>query len=77
MLSARNLEPGYCVDVVIDAFARFRKREPSATLTVAGYGSEETRLRRLAGALAGEAVRFVGKVDPQQMPALYAMPISS
>ena len=68
VLSARNLEPGYRVDVVLDAFARFKTRAPAATLTVAGYGSQETPLRRRAGA----AVRFVGRIEPQDMPALYA-----
>jgi len=71
-LSARNLEPGYRVDVVVEAFARLKAAVPDATLTVAGYGSEETRLRRLAGTLVGESVRFVGKIDPADMPALYA-----
>jgi phenylacetate-CoA ligase len=66
LISTRNLEPYYRVDVVIDAFARVRAAMPAATLTVAGYGSEEARLRRLAG----EGVRFVGKVDPAAMPAL-------
>jgi glycosyltransferase involved in cell wall biosynthesis len=72
LLSARNLEPGYRVDVVLEAFARFKSRQKAATLTVAGYGSEEPRLRRLAGALDGDAVRFVGQISPADMPALYA-----
>jgi glycosyltransferase involved in cell wall biosynthesis len=71
LLSARNLESYYRVDVVIEAFARFKKEVPAATLTVAGYGSEETRLRELAALLAGDAIRFVGKVDPEAMPQLY------
>jgi glycosyltransferase involved in cell wall biosynthesis len=66
LLSTRNLEPYYRVDVVLDAFARVRAHLPEATLTVAGYGSEETRLRRLAG----EGVRFVGRVDQESMPRL-------
>jgi L-malate glycosyltransferase len=72
LLSARNLERGYRIDVVLQAFARFKAIVPDATLTIAGYGSEERRLRRLAGALAGDSVRFVGKIDPDRMPALYA-----
>ena len=66
LVSTRNLEPYYRVDVVLEAFARVRAEVPGATLTVAGYGSEEARLRRLAG----DGVRFVGKVDPESMPAL-------
>lgn len=66
LISTRNLEPYYRVDVVLDAFRRLRAAVPEATLTVAGYGSEEARLR----GMAGEGVRFVGKVDPAAMPAL-------
>jgi glycosyltransferase involved in cell wall biosynthesis len=70
LLSARNLEPHYRVDVILNAFALLRERYPDATLTVAGYGSEEARLRRLAAGL-GDAVRFAGRVEPEGMPALY------
>ena len=66
LLSTRNLEPYYRVDVILEAFALVKAQRPDATLTVAGYGSEEGRLRRLAV----EGVRFVGKVDPQSMPQL-------
>jgi L-malate glycosyltransferase len=66
LLSTRNLEPYYRVDLVLEAFARVRAEVPGATLTVAGYGSEEERLRRLAG----PGVRFVGRIDPDAMPAL-------
>jgi glycosyltransferase involved in cell wall biosynthesis len=71
LLSARNLERGYRVDVVLEAFARFKAAVPDARLTVAGYGSEERSLRRLAGTLVGDGVQFVGKVEPERMPALY------
>jgi glycosyltransferase involved in cell wall biosynthesis len=68
LLSTRNLEPYYRVDVILEAFALVKEQRPDATLVVAGYGSEEPRLRRLAA----EGVRFVGKVDPQLMPQLCA-----
>src|SRR5262249_24903885 len=71
LLSARNLERGYRVDVVLEAFARFKAVVPDAQLTVAGYGSEEESRRRLAGTLVGGGVQFVGKVEPERMPALY------
>jgi phenylacetate-CoA ligase len=45
---------------------------PEATLTVAGCGSQEWHLRRLASTLAGDSVRFVGAIDPEHMPTLYA-----
>jgi glycosyltransferase involved in cell wall biosynthesis len=72
LLSTRNLEPCYRVDVVLEAFRTFREQVPDATLTIAGYGSEEARLRRLAASLPSGAVRFAGRTDPESMPALYA-----
>jgi glycosyltransferase involved in cell wall biosynthesis len=72
LLSARNLEPYYRVDVVIEAFGRFKRHEPAATLTIAGYGSDESWLRTLAATLAGDAIRFVGKVDQPTMARLLA-----
>lgn len=71
LLSTRNLEPHYRVDNTLEAFARLRGRYPDATLTVAGYGGEEGRLRRLAASLGVEGVRFAGRVEPEAMPRLY------
>lgn len=68
LLSTRNLEPYYRIDVILEAFARIKSRRPDATLTVAGYGSEELRLRRLAI----DGVRFIGKIDPLSMPRVCA-----
>jgi glycosyltransferase involved in cell wall biosynthesis len=69
-VSTRNLEPMYAVDNTIEAFARIREWFPEATLTVAGSGSEERRLRQLATERAADAARFVGRVEPRDMPAL-------
>lgn len=71
LLSVRNFEPHYRVDTVLQAFALLKARYPQAALIVAGYGSEEGRLRRLAAALAADGVRFVGRVEPEGMPDLY------
>ncbi len=71
VLSTRNLEPYYRVDTVIEAFALLHRRYPEATLTVAGVGSEEAPLRRLAASLAPDAIRFVGRVEPEAVPELY------
>lgn len=72
LLCTRNFERYYRVDVVIDAFARLRRLEPAATLTLAGYGSQEQELRRQAAASgASGAIRFAGRVDPADMPRLY------
>jgi len=70
LLSTRNFESHYRVEVVLRAFSLVRERHPQATLTVAGVGSEEEKLRRLAAQLAPEAIRFTGRVEPAHMPAL-------
>jgi glycosyltransferase involved in cell wall biosynthesis len=66
LLSTRNLERYYRVDVILEAFRILKARRSDATLTVAGSGSESGRLR----AMASEGVRFVGAVEPASMPAL-------
>lgn len=70
LLSTRNLEPHYAVDNTLRAFARLRARCPGATLTVAGSGSEEPGLRALARSLGLADVRFIGRVEPEEMPAV-------
>jgi glycosyltransferase involved in cell wall biosynthesis/peptidoglycan/xylan/chitin deacetylase (PgdA/CDA1 family) len=70
LLSTRNFEPHYRVDVILDAFAIVKAARPEATLTLAGSGSEQARLRRRAEAIPG--VSFRGRVAPESMPALYA-----
>lgn len=71
LLSTRNLEPHYRVDVILQAFALLKRDVPDATLTVTGYGSEEPRLRRLVQAEQLTGVHFAGKVAPDDMPAVY------
>jgi glycosyltransferase involved in cell wall biosynthesis len=70
ILSTRNLEPYYRVDTIIEAMALVAAQYPHATLTVVGSGSLETALRRLAASL-GLHVRFLGRVEPPAMPAVY------
>jgi glycosyltransferase involved in cell wall biosynthesis len=73
LLVARHLEAIYGVETVLRSFAETRRRFPGAVLTVAGDGPQRTRLQKLAGELGIEkAVRFVGRVDNADMPALYA-----
>ncbi|HEV3215245.1 MAG TPA: glycosyltransferase family 4 protein [Vicinamibacterales bacterium] len=72
LLSARNLERHYGVDVILTAFALIKHRYPDATLIVAGYGREERALRRLAAALGVDGISFVGRQEPLEMAALYA-----
>ena len=72
LVSTRNLEPYYRVDNTLEAFALLKAHYPGATLTVAGCGSQATRLERLARELGVDGVRFVGRVEPRDMPRLYA-----
>jgi glycosyltransferase involved in cell wall biosynthesis len=67
LLSTRNFEPYYRVENTLEALAILRRRHPEATLTLAGAGSLEGRLRQRAAALPG-AVRFRGQVEPREMP---------
>lgn len=71
LLSVRNFESYYRVGVILQAFAYIRHRFPDATLTLAGEGSEEASLREQAARIPGGAIRFVGRVEPQQMQELY------
>ena len=71
LLSTRNLEPHYRVDNTLEAFALLKAQYPDATLTVAGTGSEEGRLCRLAASRGSDGIRFVGRVSPEDIPSLY------
>ena len=72
ILVARNLEPIYDNASAIRALARVRQRVPHAQLIVAGSGPEEARLKQLAASLNLEdSVRFTGRVETADMPALY------
>jgi len=70
ILSTRNLEPHYRVDDTIRAYAILKESHRDARLTVAGCGREEPRLRRLAGSLRADGIRFIGRVEPRDMPSL-------
>jgi glycosyltransferase involved in cell wall biosynthesis len=68
----RNLEHLYGNDVAIRALAQLWHRFPSARLTIAGSGPEAQPLGRLAVELGvAEAVRFAGRLSPDQMADLY------
>jgi L-malate glycosyltransferase len=72
LVSVRNFEPHYRVANTLEAFSFVRARYPDATLTLAGYGSEETRLRALVASRALGGVTFLGRVHPGAMPNVYA-----
>ena len=71
LLSVRNLENYYRVDNTIRAFAELKRWFPDAMLTIAGFGSQEQELRRLAAQLRVDNVRFLGKVSQNDLPAIY------
>ena len=71
LLSARNLEAYYRVEDTLRAFRIVRARHPGATLTIAGHGRQEARLRALAGSLGTEGIVFAGRIEPPAMPALF------
>jgi glycosyltransferase involved in cell wall biosynthesis len=71
LLSNRNFEAHYRVEDTLEAFGLLKARYPETTLTVAGSGSEERRLRARAAALGCDGIRFAGRVEPEDMPALY------
>ncbi len=70
-LSNRNFEFYYNVSVILRAFAEIQSAIPEAELIIAGYGSEENTLKKLAGDLHLKNVEFVGKVSQKEMSKLY------
>jgi len=67
----RGFQGLYNVACVLRAFARIQDRLPHATLTVAGDGPLREELTRLATDLGLRNTRFVGRVPPERVPALY------
>lgn len=69
---ARNLEPIYGIDVALRAFAAVAAKLPAARLSVAGSGPLRDELEQLATTLGvADRVRFTGRLDRDQMAALY------
>ncbi|RZT95230.1 glycosyltransferase [Rivibacter subsaxonicus] len=72
LLSLRNWEPNYNIDLILRALAALRAVRPQAdaTLSLLGGGPDEGALRALAKQLGIEgAVRFTGRVDDVAMVA--------
>jgi len=70
-LSNRNFEAHYNVSDCLRVFQIIQKRFSEAKLFVAGFGTEEAKLKRLAEALKLENIEFVGKVSNEEMAELY------
>jgi glycosyltransferase involved in cell wall biosynthesis len=71
ILVARNLEPLYDIETSIRAYAVIKSKYPTATLTIAGYGSDERRLKSLVRDLNIQDVTFTGRVERSHMPELF------
>lgn len=69
-ISNRNFEEHYNVEDCLRAFQIVQQRLPEAELIVAGFGSKETELKRLAKDLQLEKVSFTGKIPNDEMPKL-------
>jgi L-malate glycosyltransferase len=72
ILANRNHEALYNVAATLEAFQLIQQRFPEARLLVAGNGSEHEALKELAQELELEYVEFLGRVEPERMPELYA-----
>jgi phosphatidylinositol alpha-1,6-mannosyltransferase len=70
VVSVSRLVPRKGFDVTIRAVARLAATRPGLVLAVAGGGRDAGRLQRLA-AEAGAPVRFLGRVDDDDLAALY------
>ena len=70
-LSNRNFEAHYQVADVLRAFRLIQNRFPESKLLIAGTGSEEKSLRRLAKELKLENTEFLGRIEPDEMSKIY------
>jgi glycosyltransferase involved in cell wall biosynthesis len=70
-LSNRNFEAHYNVGDALRAFQIIQKRFPEAALFVAGSGTQESELKRLAEDLKLENIEFAGKISNEEMARLY------
>lgn len=69
----RNLEDIYDIPTAVQAFAIVKQTYPNARLTVAGSGPRLEALKSLCSHLKlGDSVRFTGRLDNDEMAALYA-----
>lgn len=72
ILVTRNLEPMYGIDTALDAFQHVRRRVPDAELILAGTGSRKSALEKRVEREGIPGVTFLGRVEAEAIPALYA-----
>jgi len=71
VVSVRMLEPLYDVATLVEAVPLVRAAVPALKVTIAGDGPARATLSARAAALgASDAVRFVGRVPHEELPAL-------
>lgn len=69
IISLRNLEPIYNVEILINSIPQVLKDVPEAKFVIVGRGSQEVKLNRLAKSLGvSNSVRFVGFIPNDQIP---------
>jgi glycosyltransferase involved in cell wall biosynthesis len=77
VLSPRLLRPLYNIHLIVDAMPAVRARLPRAVLLVTEYNADPAYRRsleeRARGYGLGDRVRFIGRMDHEQMPALYSL----
>lgn len=72
IIVTRNLEPVYDIPMAIHAFAKVHQALPRSRMTIAGSGPLLAELQQLAQTLnVAEAIHFAGRIDNDQMAALY------
>lgn len=67
----RHLEKIYDIESVLRAFGAVQARYPEATLSIAGSGPEEKRLRDLASELQLREARFLGRLTHAELAVVY------
>jgi glycosyltransferase involved in cell wall biosynthesis len=76
VLSPRLLRPLYNVHLVVEAWPELRARVPGALLLLAGHRADEAYRaqleRRVAELGLADGVRFLGRIEYADMPALYS-----
>ena len=71
LVVARQLEEIYDVESVLKAFRVIAGRRPEARLAIAGTGSQEERLRRVAAEWQLRGVTFMAHVAHDDLPQIY------